>query len=93
MSGHPEAPRLSVDFVGAQRRSRAATVPTQTRPEGAPGRGHGCGATAAGSSWVSAAGGDGTGPGLPTHAVTLQDPISRGLGFLFWKMTLVIGQL
>lgn len=34
-----------------------------------------------------------TEPGIPTHAVTLQDPVSWGLGFLFWKTTLVIGQL
>lgn len=34
-----------------------------------------------------------TGPGILTHAVTLQDPVSRGLGFLLWKTTLEIGQL
>lgn len=72
------------------------TVSTQTRPEGGarPGTrtwshrgralvGKRCGGVMAGS----------TGPGVPTHAVTLQDPVSRGLSFLFWKMTLVIGQL
>lgn len=72
------------------------TAPTQTCPEGGirPGTrtwshrgralmGKCCGGVMAGS----------TGPGVPTHAVSLQDPISWGLGLVLWKMTLAIGQL